>query len=138
MPAEIEIIDRFGRRRRARRGEVPADGETIHFPVQFMDADARAARQALAARFGHPSLTAGDDTKIGAFRRGFVFDANAPLRDAAEEAYETQRQRLHYANKYRQQDHAPPIMRDAAHARALADAAYEDRKSRLQNQWRTR
>jgi hypothetical protein len=37
MSPIIEVIDRHGRRRRLRPGEVPADGETVHIPMQLMD-----------------------------------------------------------------------------------------------------
>ena len=36
MP-DVEIVDRHGRRRRARPGEVLADGERFALPMQFMD-----------------------------------------------------------------------------------------------------
>ena len=43
----VEITDRFGRKRRARKGEVLADGETIHFPVTLMDAMTRVMSDAM-------------------------------------------------------------------------------------------
>ena len=94
----VEIIDRFGRRRRARRGEVAGDGETVHFGMQFMDGTARAVRDALAEKFGPYT---GDDDMLNDQRprgyvRGFAFSDTtvalaardtARFADAAERAY---------------------------------------------------
>jgi hypothetical protein len=42
MPEQIvEIVDRHGPRRRAKKGEVLVDGERFTLPMQFMDAAAR-------------------------------------------------------------------------------------------------
>src|SRR5262249_61839774 len=91
MTPFIEIIDKYGRRRRARRGEVPGDGETVHVPVQFMDAAARATHDALAQKYGW------HDHQPQGFRRGYQnFDAPPPRssQDAAALAYEGRPTRL--------------------------------------------
>ena len=47
MQQDVEIIDRFGRKRRARKGKCPQDGETIHFPMTLMDAMSRVMSDAM-------------------------------------------------------------------------------------------
>jgi hypothetical protein len=135
MSPFIEIIDKYGRRRRARRGEVPADGETIHVPTILMDAAARAARDALAQKYGWH-----DQQPRGGFRRGYAFADTTPPRkvqDAAAEAYEAKRAYLQNAWRKNHQnateDDDPLPTRDA---RADADQAWLDKKERLQNGWR--
>jgi hypothetical protein len=126
---EFEIIDRYGRRRRARRGEVPADGETVHFPQQFMDAAA-----VLAQKYGHQQTPRG-------YVRGYAFadttSASLSSQQAAAEAYEERNQRLQNAWRKKHQDASsddtPLPTQDAW---AIADQAYEDKKQRLQNGWR--
>jgi hypothetical protein len=148
----VEIVDRFGRRRRARRGDTAGDGETIHFPQQFMDADTRAVRAALAARYGNH--TTGDDDmrndyRPRAFVRGYAF-ADAPvvartLEDAALLAYDERSQRMQ--NSWRTKggvkaqdggERTPPRTASLDELRALADQAWEDRNRRMSNAWRQR
>jgi hypothetical protein len=154
MPEQfIEIIDRFGRRRRARRGEVAGDGETVHFGMQFMDGTARAVRDALAEKFGPHT---GDDDMLNDHRpRGYVrgyavSDATVALasRDAArfadeaERAYAERSRRM--ANLWRK-DHRDAVVDEPAprraatlgELRAQADAAYQAKCERLRNAWRT-
>jgi hypothetical protein len=134
MTPFIEIIDKYGRRRRARPGEIAADGETLNFPVQFMDAAARATRDALAAKYGWH-----DHQTPQGFVRGYAFGDTTPPRssqDEAAEAYEAKRARLQDAWHKKHQDAAdgaPPPTQDA---RAVADRAWLDKKERLQNSWR--
>jgi hypothetical protein len=132
---EIEIIDKHGRRRRARRGEVPGDGETVHVPQRFMDAAARAAHDALTEKFGwcdHQPSQGG--------RRGYAFADTTPpriLRDEAAKAYEAKRAYLQNAwRKNSADDDTPAQCTDAAQARADAEQAWLDKKERLQNGWR--
>jgi hypothetical protein len=135
MTPFIEIIDKYGRRRRARRGEVPGDGESIHVPFQFMDAAARATHDALVQKYG-----CCDRKPQGGFVRGYAFaDTTAPrnVQDAAAEAYEAKRAYLQNAWRKNHQnateDDGPLPTRDA---RADADRAWLDKKERLQNGWR--
>ena len=132
MPEAIEIIDKYGRRRRARQGEVPADGERVFFPQQFMDAAA-----VLAQKHGRQQPPRG-------FVRGYAFadttSASRSSQEAAAEAYESKCSRLSDAWRPRRADNArdddaPLLTQDA---RAIADRAYEDRKVRLSNSWRNR
>src|SRR5262245_10854149 len=132
--AEFEIIDRFGRRRKGRKGEVLKDGERTHFPLQFMDA---ATRDLVAA---HGMLDSNGNIRTGSgasgHRRGYQFaDSASPqsLHDAALAAYEARRTKLHYANRFQHRDDAQSRVatRDASQARTLADAAWEERKQRL-------
>jgi hypothetical protein len=147
----IEIIDRFGRRRRARRGEVPADGETVHFSPVFMDADARAARAALDERFGNHTIGDDDmltDQRPRGYVRGYAF-ADAPivarnLEDAATRAYEARSARMQ--NAWRRKDTAQADTHDAAPLRtrtldelhAASAAAYTERSKRMAEAWKNR
>jgi hypothetical protein len=135
MTPFIEIIDKYGRRRRARRGDVPGDGETVHVPHQFMDAAARVTRDALAQKYGWH-----DHQPPRGFVRGYAFADTTPPRnvqDAAAEAYEAKRAYLQNAWRKTHQDatedDAPLPTRDA---RADAEQAWLDKKQRLQNGWR--
>ena len=90
MEPIIEITDKFGRKRRARKGEVPADGETIHFPATLMDAMSRVlsdpvqSNRGIHDAYGSPA----------GHRPGYCFGGNRQARAAAEVAYEQRRQRL--------------------------------------------
>lgn len=128
MSYEAVIIDKNGRRRRARPGEVLGDGETVHFLMTMQDDDG-GIRDAYGLPAGH--------------RRGFAISDISHLRDAAARAYEERNERLRNAwrkDHQRQQDGPRVTTRtlDVEQARALADGAYEDKKQRLQNAWRNR
>jgi hypothetical protein len=130
MPAVIEVIDRHGRRRRLRPGEVPADGETVHIPMQFMDHGGF-----------HPYFSDGTPDHTSPHRPGWRFaDTTDAARLAADEAYEARRERMHYANRRRQDGTGDPgaTARNLDQLRALADAAYEAKCKRLQEGWRNR
>jgi hypothetical protein len=133
---QIEVIDKFGRVRPYRRGDRLEDGERLYMPHVFMDAAARAVRDALAAKYGHVMT----DSQPRGYVRGYAFADTTPprrLQDAAALAYEERRDRL--ANAWRKnhrdatEDDAPLPTRDA---RADADRAWLDKKERLQNGWR--
>jgi hypothetical protein len=128
----IEIIGKDGRRRRARKGEVLADGEKFSMPVQFMDA---AVRDALRQKFGWH-----DHQPQGGFRRGYAYTDTTPPRDvqdAAAEAYEAKRAYLQNAWRKNHQDAADDdALLPTRDARADADQAYRDKCERLQNAWR--
>jgi hypothetical protein len=146
----VEIIDRFGRRRRARRGEVAGDGETVHFGMQFMDGTARAVRDALAEKFG--PYTRDDDMRNDQRPRGYVRGyafADAPvvartLEDAATQAYEERSARMSNAWRHKsdaqadEDNAAPPRARTLSldALRAKAEQAWADRNKRMQNAWR--
>jgi hypothetical protein len=66
MPEFIEIVDRYGRRRRARKGEVLADGERFVLPMQFMDHDH-------AASGFYPTFSDGSLDSTSPHRPGFRF-----------------------------------------------------------------
>jgi hypothetical protein len=135
MSPFIEIIDKYGRRRRARRGEVPGDGETVHVPQQFMDAMTRVTRDALTLKYGWR-----DHQPQGGFRRGYAFADTTPprqLQDAAALAYEAKRARLQNAWRKNHQDATDDdVLLPTQDARAVADQAWLDKKERLQNGWR--
>ena len=160
MTPFIEIIDKYGRRRRARPGEIAADGETLNFPIQFMDTAARAAHDALAQRFGL------SDSKPQGFRRGYAFAqdmaivSNDAAAEAATRAYESKRERIETSrrhtsdgtpqqaydertrrleNAWREQKNnsAPAVAQNATQdARTIANQAWLDKKERLQNAYR--
>lgn len=135
MSPFIEIIDKHGRRRRARRGEVPGDGETVYVPHQFMDAAARVTRDALAQKYGWH-----DHQPQRGFRRGYAFADTTPPRDvqdAAAEAYEAKRAYLQNAWRKNHQAAADDdALLPTQDARAVADRAWLEKKERLQNSWR--
>jgi hypothetical protein len=134
MSAFIEITDRHGRRRRARPGEVAKDGESVFFPPQFMDR---------AAACVPMSFMDTASTQRGGFVRGYAFadtmSVSHDARDEAAKAYDERSKRLHYTSrKVKDGDNARLSTQDAAQARALADGAWQEKKQRLQNAWRSR
>src|SRR5262245_58860173 len=117
---DVESIDCFGRRRCARPGENPGDGERVVFST-FSD--------------GSPDFTS-------PYRPGFRFlDAGDPLRLVAEQAYEERRKRLAEPwRKHRQHpvhDHASRQL-TLDQLQAAAASAYEGMKQRLANAWRAK
>jgi hypothetical protein len=161
---QLEVIDKHGNVRRLRPGESLADGERLRVPHTFMDANALAARDALAQRHGQHAVT---DRRPRGYVRGFQTLATLlPTRDSCDEAtkaYEAKRSRLDSArrnisdgtpaldakqayderssrlqNAWRKdyRDDADAAPQSTQDARAVADRAYEDRKARLSNAWR--
>lgn len=142
MEAIIEITDKFGHRRRARKGEVPTYGETIHFPATLMDAMAHALADATA-----PDPTIRDSYGAPAGHRpGYAFATDAAsLRATATQAYEDRCARLHDAWRQRPitfGQNRPEVTMvpalDAEQSRTQAETAYQDKCARISNQWRTR
>jgi hypothetical protein len=134
---QLEVIDNYGRVRPYRRGDRLADGERLRVPLTFMDAAARATRDALVQKYGWH-----DHQPRGGFVRGYAFADTTPprsSRDAAAIAYKERFARLENAwRKDAAADDARTQCVDAAQARALADRAWLDKKERLQNSWRVR
>jgi hypothetical protein len=160
---QLEVIDKFGNVRPLRPGEPLADGERLHVPHTFMDADSLAARDALAQKHGQHAVT---DHRPRGYVRGFqALETLLPTRDStdaatqaysekvarlesarrnigdgdAKQAYDARTERLQNAwrdGKGKQDNATDGRTLDAAQARAIADQAYEDRKSRLSNAWR--
>ena len=134
MQAVIEIIDRHGRRRKLRPGEIPADGETVHIPVTLMD----------HAGF-HPYFSDGSPDHTSPFRPGFRFaDTNDAARIAADEAYTERSRRMETAwQRKGKQEHDEAHDQRSVRAASLdelqakAQQAWEDRNVRLSNAWRT-
>ncbi len=94
MSEFVEIIDRHGRRRRARKGEVLADGERFSLPMRLwtrccgMHFSRNIAAAMPFASSMPPGLPAGH-------RPGYLFDRNNALADSvAEAAYRERVQRL--------------------------------------------
>jgi hypothetical protein len=142
MP-EIEIVDRLGRRRRARKGETIREGETIRFPVTIMDASAREVHDALAARYEFsPTFSDGSPDHTNPHAPGYRFlDVDDEGKLAAEQAYRERSRRMEDGWKRKGDDNtsANANAKPAAtldEARRAADAAYEARNKRLQNAWR--
>jgi hypothetical protein len=153
MPEQIiEIISRDGKRRRARKGEVLADGERFVIPMTFMDAQ---IRDALVEKFCRDTIRVVDSCGLPAGHRpGFLFDRDHDhvLADAASEAYEERSRRMETAwqRKGEQQDadhhkdRQDPVHDHASRQRTLdelqqaAAQAWEDRKIRMSNAWRLR
>ena len=130
MPAIVEVIDRYGRRRRLRPGEIPADGETIHVPMMLMD------HAGFCPYFsdGSPDLT-------HPCKPSFRFaDTNDAARLAADAAYQQMRERL--SNAWRNKDHPHDDQRTPQRTldelRAAAEQAWEERSARMRNAWRQR
>lgn len=136
MP-DVEIIDRFGRRRRARKGEVPQDGERISFSPLLMDNAAYGFR---------PQFADGSVDYTSPHQPGYRFaDSDDPDRADAEQAYRERNRRMETAwrRKGEQQDEthdhrAAPRTRTLDELRAAADQAYAERNRRMQNAWRNR
>jgi hypothetical protein len=123
MAGIIEIIGRDGRRRRARKGEVLADGERFSMPMTFQDAH---LRDAIAAKFSDAAVRIVDASgQAAGHRPGFCIDAAANDAAAAEA----------YAERLRRLD--PRRIDDDICARSIEDlqaaavGAYEDMKRRL-------
>jgi hypothetical protein len=152
MSEFIEIIDRHGRRRRARKGEVLADGERFSLPMQFMDAAAREVADHLAAKYGAIRVIDGSGVAAG-HKPGFLYDSvNAHLHDAATISYQQRSARMRSAwrdNKDRQADvgnrqhdggadERPPRAATLAELCAKVDQAREARDARMRNAWKRR
>jgi hypothetical protein len=80
-----EIIGADGRRRRARKGDVLADGERFSLPMQFMDSQ---LRDELVAKHRDGGAVRVVDTAgmPAGHRPGFLFDSTNSLADAAADA----------------------------------------------------
>ena len=92
MSEFVEIIGRDGKRRRARKGEVLADGEKFSLPLRFMDA---VMRDALAEKFGGPARVVDTSGAPAGNRPGFIgLDRDTALADAAEQAYRDRMARI--------------------------------------------
>jgi hypothetical protein len=137
MKAIVEVIDRYGRRRRLRPGEIPADGETIHIPVMLMDHGGF-----------HPYFADGSVDHTSPFKPGHRFlDVNDEARIAANDAYEQMRERMANAWRNKGQQHdadaddrdvARPRTRTLDALRAAASAAYDARSKRMAGAWKNR
>jgi hypothetical protein len=164
----IEVTDRNGQRRRAQPDEVAQDGETFFFPTTFMDAATVLAEKYGKPGYVGACRHSVTDHRPQARVRGYAFTDNTTVaqdaREAAAHAYEEKRARFdssrrnvsdgtamdarqaydersaRMANAWRKDmDNAAPARpQDAAQAKALADGAWQEKKARLQNGWRTR
>ena len=153
MEAIIEITDKFGRRRLARKGEVPADGETIHFNATLMDAMARVMMT--DSTEPDPTIRDGYGSAAG-HRPGYAFaPPDVRLRQDAIQAYEERCERLQDAWRHRDQPHSaePELMAggqidlprrtdasgrtpEATQLTTDAEQAWQDKKQRLEQAWR--
>jgi hypothetical protein len=150
-----EIIGRDGRRRRAKKGDVLADGERVVVSMSFMDA---ALHDELVAKHRGDAVVRVVDAagQPAGHRPGFLMlDRDPALVDAAAEAYAERSRRLETAWQPRDPDQHgghcadhrrghQDLTRDRAsrpltldEARAAADAAREARDERLRNAWRS-
>jgi hypothetical protein len=147
MSEFIEIIDRHGRRRRARKGEVLADGERFSLPMQFMDATAREVADHLAA-YGANRVVDGFGVPAG-HKPGFLYDsASAHLHDAVAIAYEQRSARMRGAWRHKGEEQQDAGDCGERHARTrtptsdeldqAATAAYSARSRRMSEGWRRR
>jgi hypothetical protein len=130
---DLEIVDRHGRRRRARPGEIPGDGERVVFSPMFMD----------DAAYGFfPTFSDGSPDSTSPHRPGFRFlDAGDPSGLAAEQAYEERRMRLAEAWRKDRQDSVHDLASRQLtldELRAKAEQAREDRDARMRDAWRRR
>jgi hypothetical protein len=129
---QLEAIDKDGNVRPIRPGEPLADGERLHVPYAFMDANSLAARDALAQKYGQHAVrdhTAEAATRRHGYRRGYqTLQDLLPTRDstdAADQAYQAKRDRIETARR---------TVSDGTPADAAA--AYDERTARLENAWR--
>jgi hypothetical protein len=115
------------------------------YRCRLLDASARAAHDALAAKygaFGDAGMKVIDAYGMPAgYKRGYAFtdttSATRPSQDAAVQAYNERTARLQNAwRKDRQADDADRL--STQDARAIADASYAAKKQRLSNGWRNR
>ena len=127
---QLEAIDKDGNVRPIRPGDPLADGERLHVPYAFMDANSLAARDALAQKYGQHAVR-DSDAEHSIRRRGFVrgfqlLETLLPTHDASDEAaraFEEKRARLETSCRINDGT------QDAA-------AAYNERSVRLENAWR--
>jgi hypothetical protein len=138
MSEDIIIQGRDGTRRHARKGEMLQDGERFIVPVTLMDAQARAVRDALAAKYGGfvDHFADGSVDHTSPHRPGYRFlDTNDPARVASEEAYRARSARMQDAWKTNKGTKVEK-QETLDQSRAAAAAAYEARNERLRNGWR--
>jgi len=129
---ELYKWDEHDRKPVRRKKRVAGDGDRISFSMTAMDHAAYAFT---------PTFSDGSVDHTSPHRPGHRFaDVDDEARLAANDAYEERRQRLHYANKHRDLDDASNhgATPDLDLLRELADAAYEDRRTRMANAWRDR
>jgi hypothetical protein len=109
MQDHVEIVDRHGRRRRARKGDVLGDGEHWSIPMTFQDEQLPAGSPArVSDGSAHVVDAAG---QLAGHRPGFLLPANAvndrlfadadidQLRQKANEEYDARRKRMSEAWK---------------------------------------
>jgi hypothetical protein len=134
------IINRHGDRVEVADDYVLKSGERLALPLSFMDHDTREQRRALGLTDAYGVVPAGH-------RPGYIFVADAALRDAAAIAYEERNEWLQNAWRHRHahaddqdEDERPSLPRSCtlADAQAAAERAYEDKIERLKNAWRDR
>jgi hypothetical protein len=88
-----EIVGRDGRRRRARKGEILADGERFSLPMQFMDSQLH--DQLVEKYSGGDAIRVVDAAGLPAGHRpGFLFDQNALGDSPGDVAYRERLVRL--------------------------------------------
>jgi hypothetical protein len=81
----VEVVDRHGRRRRARKGETLCDGETMRVPMRFVDAQLHDELVEKHRRDDAVGVVDAAGLPAG-FRPGYAFDSSNALADAAAEA----------------------------------------------------
>jgi hypothetical protein len=134
---DVTIIGRDGSKRRARKGEALADGETMHFSMQFMDEQ---THEFADAATGH--------------RPGFLYARDHSAADAAKAEYAQRSKRMSNAWRTKHPDEgdlpapgeaeAAWLRRQAlAHKAAAssmgtdaASVAYEERSKRMRDAWK--
>jgi hypothetical protein len=161
--SEGVIIDRLGRRRRARKGDVLADGERYELPaLTLMDAK---VRDAFAEVYGDNAFGTGGDPPVVvsesaaavlAYAR-YVTDRAASIearhadaaqtladsRKKAAEAFAKRSAELRDAWRDpppsaddKTKERAAPSFADASAARAAAEAAWKRRGEQVRNAWK--
>jgi hypothetical protein len=140
----IEIVDRFGRRRRARPGEIIADGERIHIPMTFMDAEAREVADYLDQKYGrHSEIVDGFGYAAG-HRPSHLYDSNGQLCDAAAKARDERIARISSAWRTKHNDgddggdRRPARTLTLDQTRSFAEGAWLDKKGRISTAWKDR
>ena|SRR5262249_9000307 len=118
MESYVEIVGKDGRRRRARKGDVLADGEVLVTPMTLMDAPLPTDQSTLSDGNARVVIDGYGSTTFVGHRPGFVQfgtpnvaralnDALDAARAPAEQAYAERTKRMTEAWKLRRKKRAP-------------------------------
>ena len=127
----------FGRKRRARKGEVLVDGETMNFPVTLMDemtrvmSDAMESDRMIRDGMAHPQDIALDMLSLP-MMRACAMPPTTPMKNGVNAC------RMHGASVRRNRTAMAPRVPSMRNRRKRKRTAWEDKKERLAQAWRHR